>query len=198
MAGKKEQFNWNEYQWGQEIRRDERRISCYFRELPSCLDLPGEEEMIFENLYSQVDLVPVNGKSDSLRSWEVDFDEEMEEDRPPHKLLIQLDKLAVDWNILLAQAFLPSHLSSGLRIVCLFGKLMVRLSNFFRSDAFDPGLTRSLGKHAVLDLNELAGALKALSDMEEGWRETIHLHLDILGHIRECLLEELRKVDEPF
>ena len=37
--------NWNEFQWENEIRRDERRISCYFRELPACLDLPGEEEM---------------------------------------------------------------------------------------------------------------------------------------------------------
>lgn len=53
------QDNWNEYRWEQEIRRDERRISCYYRELPACLDLPGEEDMIFSSLLSQPDLVPI-------------------------------------------------------------------------------------------------------------------------------------------
>ena len=53
------QDNWNEFQWEHEIRRDERRISCYYRELPACLDLPGEEEMIFSSLLSRPDLVPI-------------------------------------------------------------------------------------------------------------------------------------------
>ena len=51
---------WNEFQWEEEIRRDERRICGYFHELPSCLDLPGEEEMIYEKLFSQVDICEEN------------------------------------------------------------------------------------------------------------------------------------------
>ena len=195
MAGGQEIFRWNEYQWGQEIRRDERRISCYFRELPACLDLPGEEDMIFENLFSQVDLVPVNGKSDSLRSWEADFDEEMEEE-PPHKLLIQLDKLAVEWNIQLALAPLNKHLSAGLKITCLYGKLMVRLSNFFNAGEYGPALMRSLGKYAAADLNELAGALKELSAAIPELSENLRFQLELLGQIRECLLDEIRRTDD--
>ena len=67
---------WNEFQWEEEIRRDERRICGYFHELPSCLDLPGEEEMIYEKLFSQVDLMPVNGKTGALRNWDDGEDEE--------------------------------------------------------------------------------------------------------------------------
>lgn len=70
------QDNWNEYRWEQEIRRDERRISCYYRELPACLDLPGEEDMIFSSLLSQPDLVPIGGNADSLRVWHSESEEE--------------------------------------------------------------------------------------------------------------------------
>lgn len=78
--------SWNEFQWEKEIRRDERRISCYFRELPGCLDLPGEEEMIFSTLLSSPDLVPTGGNPDSLRFWQRpdEDDEEYEDsDDPP-------------------------------------------------------------------------------------------------------------------
>ena len=195
MASGREKFNWNEYQWAQEIRRDERRISCYFHELPYCLDLPGEEDMIFENLFSQVDLVPVNGKSDSLRSWESDDDGEWEDSRPPHRLAVELDKLAVDWNAVLA--LIPGGGLKGLGVSCLFGKLIARVSDFLDPDLIDLPLKRSLGKHAVLDLNELAGVLKRFAGKECALQSFIHSQLEILGHIRENLLSELDNHESP-
>ena len=64
------QDNWNEFQWENEIRRDERRISCYFRELPACLDLPGEEAMIFDSLASRPDLVPTGSSPEICENAE--------------------------------------------------------------------------------------------------------------------------------
>ena len=50
--------NWDEFRWEQEIRRDERRINCYFRTLPACLDLPGEEDMVNSAIAARSDLLP--------------------------------------------------------------------------------------------------------------------------------------------
>ena len=99
--------SWNEFQWEKEIRRDERRISCYFRELPGCLDLPGEEEMIFSTLLSSPDLVPTGGNPDSLRFWQrPDEDDEEYEDsddpprrRPGAEIVEEIDRLATEWNV---------------------------------------------------------------------------------------------------
>ena len=121
--------NWNEFQWEQEIRRDERRISCYYRELPECLDLPGEEEMIFNSLLSRPDLVPTGGAPDSLRSWrpgeeDDDDDEPLFDDnsrRPGSELIIQLDHLAVEWNTLAVSRLRAGLELPGLGICCAFG-----------------------------------------------------------------------------
>src|SRR5574344_611219 len=84
MSDFKPQANWNEYQWEHEIRRDERRISRYFRELPACLDLPGEEDMIFNSLLSHTDLVPTAGTPAALRCWYNSDDDDSDdfEDEP--------------------------------------------------------------------------------------------------------------------
>ena len=37
---------WNEFDWEKELRKDDERIHTYFRELPSYIDLPNEDELI--------------------------------------------------------------------------------------------------------------------------------------------------------
>ena len=192
---------WNEFQWEAEIRRDERRISGYFQELPSCLDLPGEEEMIYEKLFSQVDLMPVDGKTGALRNWEDDdSEEEWENNSPPHKLLLQLDCLAVEWNTLIVNE-LPTDLSAaGLGIACQYGKLLVRLSNFLDGGQQEATLKISLGKRCLADLNDLAGDLKRILQTMESLDPEVRAQQEMLGHIREQLLRELKaaREDIPF
>ena len=57
---------WNEYDWEREIRRDERRIGCYFDLLPNCIDLPNEEDNIYSRIMSRSDLIP---KGVSVNNW---------------------------------------------------------------------------------------------------------------------------------
>jgi hypothetical protein len=186
---------WNEFQWEEEIRRDERRICGYFHELPSCLDLPGEEEMIYEKLFSQVDLMPVNGKTGALRNWDDGEDEEEWEDNgPPHKLLIQLDCLALEWNVIIVNS-LPEELSSvGLGIACQYGKLIVRTANFLEDAQMEKALRISLGKRCLTDLNDLAGSLAVMSQTMKELHLELRAQQEMLGHIREQLLNELKYI----
>ena len=71
--------HWNEFQWEEEIRRDEQRISGYFRELAGCLDLPDEEELIYGQLAAKNELVPQPESTESLRDYFSGSDEDEEE-----------------------------------------------------------------------------------------------------------------------
>lgn len=201
---RKYEENWNEFQWEREIRRDERRISCYFRELPGCLDLPGEEDMIFSSLLSHPDLVPTGGNPDSLRFWQKPEEEEDDEAepedssrRPGAEIIDEIDRLATEWNVCCA-TLLRSNLDlHGLGIVCAFGKLLARVADFVDTDAETArGLKISLGKRALADLNELVGGIRRLCEMQHSLVPHASLTIELLGHVRERLVdlvEQLRK-----
>ena len=71
MSRFRNQHNWNEFRWENEIRSDERRINRYFAELASCLDLPGEEEIIAGLISETQGLVPAaaSGSAELFRPW---------------------------------------------------------------------------------------------------------------------------------
>ncbi|MBO5308292.1 MAG: hypothetical protein J6C40_09840 [Lentisphaeria bacterium] len=195
-------LSWNEFQWEEEIRRDERRINGYFRDLPSCLDLPGEEDMIYEKLFSRTELMPIQGKTGALRNWEEDEnnDEDEGNSAPTHKLLVQLDCLAVEWNIITVNTLFPAFAADGLKIACAYGKLIVRTANFLEERQMDFSLRISLGKRCLADLNDLAGSLTEIGRKFEELHDDCRTHLEMLGHVREQLLLELKTVrdDIPF
>ncbi len=161
---------WDEYTWSKEIRKDELRIAGYFRALKSCLDLPGEEEMIFKRLMSQPDLVPT-GVSDPLRTLKLEM--EQWQDDPEENTTIEnrrrslfeparrVEKLVMEWNLLAAAHISCEHNQKVLAVTCSFGKLLSRIYNFVDTDDSPETLTlrRSLLKHALGDLNELMQSL---------------------------------------
>jgi len=203
---RKNEEHWNEFQWEKEIRRDERRISCYFRELPLCLDLPGEEEMIFNTLLSSPDLVPSGGDPDSLRYWRHpdDYDDDDYDDgedstrrRPGAEIIEEIDRLATEWNVTYASLLRSTLKMEGLGIVCAFGKLLARTEDFVETDQDTArGLKISLGKRALADLNDLVGGLKQLRGLQHSLTRQISMNVELLGHVRERLvdlMEQLRK-----
>lgn len=190
------QENWNEFQWEHEIRRDERRISCYFRELPGCLDLPGEEDMIFNSLLSRPDLVPTGNSPDSLRSWqppeEEDVFEEEAANRPGNEVIEQLDKLSVEWNAVIATKLRADLDLRGLGVACAYGKLLARVADFVDTDEQEEcALKISLGKRALADLNDLARELNDLTEKQRSLAEELKLEIELLSHIRERLIDLL-------
>lgn len=186
--------NFNEFQWEQEIRRDDRRINCYFRELLQCLDLPGEETLIFDKLAQIPDLVP-KGES-SAADWRSEFFTEDEEDKDlvifdidpkntNHHLIEIIDSVCTEWNLVGAAADRTSVLQD-LSVSCTLGKLMVRLIDFLNAE--ETALRTSLGKRA---LSELDDAISALRNCEK--RLTIDYFIDELGIVRSKLVDTLMR-----
>jgi len=191
--------NRSEFDWEREIRRDERRISNYYRELMYCLDLPGEEEMINEQLSGHcADPVPVGNWGDVLKNRRFfDRDDEDEDEPPPPRqyspLVTQVDRLAAEWcaagaAILDERLFIPG----GLAIACAYGKLLGRISDFADADPVkEKTLKISLAKRALADINDLAGAFQEIVGWQESLRDVVTRQLDELALLREQLTDRL-------
>ena len=162
--------NWDEFRWEQEIRRDERRINCFFRLLPSCLDLPGEEEMISNSIASHADLLPDPSIAQgSLPPWSylavsensdgVPFTPEGR--RPGEYIIESLDKLASQWNLHCAMT--PQIHYAALTVSCAYAKLLARCADFFDTPEEDAALRICLGKRTLNDLQELHKILDLLA-----------------------------------
>lgn len=194
--------NWDEFRWEQEIRRDERRINCYFRTLPSCLDLPGEEEMVSSTIAAQGDLLPEHGSDQGpLAPWSYlavnaeddERDTALPEGRRPGEYIIEtLDKLASQWNLHCAAT--PEIRYAGLTISCAYAKLLARCADFFDVPDGDNALKKCLGKRALGDLLELnhylemltktAPAEKGFADFQQ--RRVIGLREQLADFLSEC------------
>ena len=191
--------NRSEFDWEREIRRDERRISNYYRELLYCLDLPGEEEMINEQLSDhRSDPVPVGEWGDVLKNRRF-FERDDEDDDPPapprqySPLVTQVDRLAAEWCALSASV-LDERLfvSGGLAIACAYAKLLGRISDFADADPVkEKTLKISLAKRALADINDLAGAFQELATWQEPLREVVENQLSELSLLREQLTDQL-------
>ncbi|MBE6367588.1 MAG: hypothetical protein E7052_06735 [Lentisphaerae bacterium] len=193
--------NWDEYTWSAEIRKDEQRIAGYFRALPNCLDLPGEDELIFTKLMSQPELVPT-GVSDPQRMLRNEFDyseEEAEEwdaerrearRRSNFEPSKRLENLAAEWNLLAASQLEKVDLKLILAVTCAFGKLLSRIYNFEETEESDETLALriSLLKRMLTDLNEVLKEFKALP--ESAWF-CLADFFEALSIVREQILDKL-------
>ncbi len=192
---------WNEYQWEEELRREDRRISCYFRELPLCLDLPGEEEMIFEEMQSRPGLVPAGASPGHWRIWDdpvfsregdAGDTEQVPIRRPGDEWIERLDDLLVEWNALSARSLPLAFEKESLAVSCGFGKLIVRMSDFIDTEKNElAALKICLGKRAVSDVHELCCMLEAVAALQPSAGD-LAMHLaGVLQDLREYLTDQL-------
>ena len=193
--------NWNEFQWERELRREDRRIHCYFRELSCCLDLPGEEEMIYDQLAAHPGLVPAGSDPGHWRLWDcLDLDPEEENAagdprrrrKPGEELIEQLDKMAAGWNMLFALRLRDTLREEGLAVSCAAGKLLVRLSDFVDVDENTMlALKLCLGKRALHDLNDLAAMLEKIAAAQHSLAADAAGFGEALRQMRERLIDLL-------
>ena len=192
--------HWDEFRWEEEIRRDERRISGYFRELAGCLDLPEEEELIYGQLSSQPDLVPLPDAGESWRECFGSNDDE-DEEFPEHlannrtvesSTVEELDMLCAEWNIFIAVKLPEVFYFRALGCSCAFAKLLARAADFLEPDQdASKALQLSLGKRALRDLNETVDLLSGMAECHEFFREKSAMLISRLGEIRERLISKL-------
>ena len=200
--------NRSEFEWEREIRRDEQRISRYYYELASCLDLPGEEEIIYNELAGHSDLVPAsggkieNGLENPRRRFDRDEEDDEEEGnrendirRPGAEATDEIDFLASEWSILAASRLRSDLRLPGLGISCAYGKLLARAIDF--SDA-DPRreytLKLSLGKRVLSDINQLLAMLESLAGEQPSLSEALDGHRRQLIQLREKSVDLLARL----
>lgn len=190
--------NRSEFDWEREIRRDERRISSYYRELMYCLDLPGEEEIINEQLSGHHgNPVPAGKANDALNNRRFfDRDDEEDEDQPPRPyspLVTLVDRLAAEWcatgaSILNDRLFV----AGGLAIACAYAKLLGRIADFADADPVrEKTLRISLLKRAIADINDLAGAFREICSWQPSIANTVERQTEELSLLRERLTDLL-------
>ena len=193
--------NWNEFQWEREVRREDRRIHCYFRELSCCLDLPGEEGMIYEQLAAHPGMVPAGSDPGHWRMWDyLDLEPEDEsaaaDDRrrrkPGEELIEQIDKIAAGWNMLFALRLRESLREEGLAVGCAIGKLLGRLGDFVDIDEKKMlALKLCLGKRALQDLNDLSMRLDRIAAAQQSLAGDAAYLGEALRQMRERLFDLL-------
>lgn len=200
--------NWDEYKWTKEIRKDELRISGYFRTLKSCLDLPGEEDMIFKRLMSQPELVPT-GVTDPLRTLKNEleqFEEDSEESfalenrrRNTFEPARRVERLAVEWNLLAASQIAVEDFRIVLAVTCSLGKLLSRIYNFMETEeaANTLSLRISLLKHILSDLSEAVFFLETARECCQGNMppDFNGRFCNPLGFVRELVTDKLKELN---
>ena len=195
--------HWTEHDWSREIRKDELRISGYFRMLPKCLDLPGEDEMIFQSLMSQPEMVPtgVTDPQMMLRNeFEIseespDWDDDSSESRKRNSFEAskRVENLASEWNLLAAAHLPAAALPEVLTVTCAFGKLISRICNMEETDDSNDTLPLriSLLKHMLADLNDLLLVLGNFKDKYQFYPQRMDEFFDSLAFVREYIIDQL-------
>lgn len=203
MSKFRKHSNWNEFRWESEMRRDERRINRYFAHLESCIDLPGEEDIIFGQIAERADLVPTGmaaANPDALRNRCYVSSSEDEEDGEftpsPAALSIVnlLDAMTCQWNQLAVEKLFPDFFPQALGVSCAYAKLLARTADFIHTDNGESGLKRTLGKRVLADLNELADALSFVADHLETVKILAAEHRENLAQIHDQMTFLLNRI----
>jgi hypothetical protein len=190
--------NWNEFRWEKEIRQDEKRIRHYFRILPSCLDLPDEEDSIISKLMSQPDLVPSNADISNAENYleiffegdEEHFDLSEIKDRHDSEIYLELHKLAVKWNIILIHDLRRSLRRQGIVTTCLFGRVIARSIDVIElEEAQMPEFKISLLKRILRGINDLLGQVNLFSHRQHNLKHQLEIFSHNLHNIREKVIK---------
>lgn len=187
---------WDEFRWEEEIRKDERRISGYFHELAACLDLPDEEQLIYDQLAGRNDVV-IAETPDSVRNMFSDGDDADAEEHSPRRsvgsaTVDELDMLAAEWNILTSAKAFRQDRTILLGCSCAFAKLLARCADFLEPDAdCAQALLISTGKRTLRDLNETVQFLDRAAETLPELQVHVERFISRLGEIRERLISRL-------
>ncbi|MCP3965878.1 MAG: hypothetical protein GY750_01560 [Lentisphaerae bacterium] len=192
--------NWNEFEWEREIRRDEKRIHRYFQLLPSCLDMPDEENTIMNKIMSQPDMVPTGAEWNGFASTpEFLFDDEEEvfntsdlKKRKGADIFLELQKLAWEWNVCMVRDLRHSFQKDGMAVVCIFGNLLSRSADMIELDTDNlPNLKISLAKRILKKINKLLGKMNSLQRRQPALVQKLETICSHLQNVREKVVDML-------
>ena len=182
--------------------RTKKRIRQYFRILPSCLDLPDEEDNIINKLMSQPDLVPsnvnLNAQETSLDIFFEGDEEHLDisdlKERRYSDVYINLHKLSLEWNIILVHDLRQSLQKSGLATACILGRLIARSIDIIElEDAQMKQLRISLLKRILSGINDLLGQINSISRQQSTLKARLDIFNQQIHNIREKIINILHE-----
>ncbi len=194
--------NWNEFDWEVELRKDDERVAAYMDELPRYIDLPAEDAVIMKHIQEKPGLVPPDGDYsgtflDNLfepeEEGEVDFTEDWQK-KDGADFFLAAGRLSRLWAQFFAGESSPEITRSGLKILCLYGKIMARSGDLIDMEDGDCiPLRIALVKRLLSDVNDLLGEFSRLQEACPSAGEICEFHFDNLLTFRDKLLALLKK-----
>ena len=177
----------DEFYWEREFRKDDMRIRSCMHELPAVIDLPEEEELLRHRLQKQPGYVLNRTNFDNFSSDEfIDFDDIMFPDnwreREGAAIYGTTEQLMKEWGTIYAAKLEDTHNNSGIKILCLYGKIMG-----FSIDLVDAGeekmpeLKIALCKRILSGINQIVSLIDQIGDDAE-YMTSHKTALNILRH----------------
>ncbi len=196
--------NWNEFDWELELRKDDERISSYMEELPRYIDLPDEDAVIMKQMQRRPELIPQGVEWDGLPIQslfeDIDYDDEFMtgddwQKRDGADVYILLSRLAGQWAESFAGSLNKDAATNGLRILCVYGKLMARTADVLDLDSEDyPALRIALCKRIAYDIDKLIGDFMEIKRVQPGIQTKADGHIAHLQQAREKMLDLVAKL----
>lgn len=206
---------WSEFDWEQELRKDDERVNVYFRELPKYIDLPGEDEMIYQKIQRRRDIAPHGtdwpdqmparpqpGEQESpemeaeRKKWESEWQK-----REGAAVYIACGRIARALGALFAEKTSDAQNENFiLQAQCLTGKIMARITDILEMDPEEmPALRIALCKRLNSDFSEILGLV--LDEIQSNDPESVEIRIFIRNIVMDCreeilhIMEHARELD---
>jgi len=204
---------WSEFDWEKELRKDDERVSVYFRELPKYIDLPGEDEAIYRSIRRRKDLVPQDGEwpfhnpvgdpnpqddppesEEERKHWDNEWQK-----REGAETYILCGRIARDLCTVLAEKTPDTKSAQDfMRALCLVGKMMARSTDLIELEPGElPALRIALCKRLASDANEILGILDTFEPADADSHEIIMSAYAGVHEAREQVLDILTNARKP-
>jgi hypothetical protein len=186
--------NWNEYSWEKELRKQENCISSYIGELDNYVDLPNESELILKNLEKKNLLTGSTLNKNEFFFEEKDINEsffmDSSESRNNIKLFSKLGTIASEFNMLLAKQTDVDIITSGLKVISYYGKIISNFLDFIdiEEDSL-PSLKAALSKRIIFTVNNIIGELQTMSKLILDDKNDFDRQINELLFVREVIID---------
>ncbi|GEM_PF-2495658 len=194
---------WDEFKWESIFREEDLCINAYMHELPRYIDLPEEEEILFDRVRRlQKSLPEANRLYDKLYDNQFNFSEE--ESILPNgwrnlngsDIYRKLLEYSSSWIRTCVSSFGPGTFNLGIRGACLYSILISRNIGIMEMPSDMPHLVIASCKRMNATINDIIGLANEISRIQPDLVPKMNEHSCRLLLVREKILklmEENRK-----
>ena len=194
---------WDEFKWEAIFREEDQCINTYMHELPRYIDLPDEEEILFNRVRKmQKNLPEANLLYDRL--YENQFGDPDEDSYLPEdwkslqgaEIYRRILEFAYAWTKTYVSSFGPETMNLGVRGACLYAILVSRIIGVMEMPSDMPHLVVASCKRMNSTINDIIGLANEVTRLQPDLAAKMNEQTSKLLLAREKILrlmEENRK-----